>query len=135
MNLYLKIFLIILPIYLLIDFIWLGVVMKGFYNNQFRSLNEEGVLMKNWFVALFVYFLIPAGIIFFVMPKISGFGFDNFLLGGLYGLIVYGVYDLTNYATLADWGLKITIVDTLWGIFICGFLSYLLPYILRLLGY
>ena len=37
--------------------------------------------------------------------------FNAFLLG----LCVYAVYEMTNYAILENWTLKIVIIDTLWG--------------------
>ena len=36
---------------------------------------------------------------------------DAFLLG----VLIYGVYDFTNYATLKKWTLAFSIKDTLWG--------------------
>jgi len=36
---------------------------------------------------------------------------DAFLLG----LIIYGVYNSTNYATLSDWSGELALQDTLWG--------------------
>jgi uncharacterized membrane protein len=43
-----------------------------------------------------------------------------FAWGAGFGLIVYGVYDLTNYATLDRWPLALTLIDITWGMFICG---------------
>jgi uncharacterized membrane protein len=37
------------------------------------------------------------------------------LLGGALGLVAYGTYDLTNYATLKNWPLTVTLVDLTWG--------------------
>ena len=42
------------------------------------------------------------------------------------GLVIYGVYDLTNYAVLRGWTLKVTLLDIGWGTFACGVLSLLL---------
>ena len=36
---------------------------------------------------------------------------DAFILG----LVVYGVYDMTNYATIPGWGLAFSALDTTWG--------------------
>jgi uncharacterized membrane protein len=33
----------------------------------------------------------------------------------LFGLVVYGVYDFTNYSTLRQWPLMLTLADTAWG--------------------
>ncbi len=40
--------------------------------------------------------------------------------GALYGLIGYGIYDLTNRATLARWSLKMTVIDMAWGATLCA---------------
>ena len=36
-------------------------------------------------------------------------------LGALLGLVAYGTYDLSNYATLDFWQLPMTVVDIVWG--------------------
>ncbi len=36
--------------------------------------------------------------------------------GGLFGFIGYGVYDLTNYATLTQYTLRMTVVDICRGV-------------------
>jgi uncharacterized membrane protein len=36
--------------------------------------------------------------------------------GALFGLIVYGVYDLTNFSTLARYSPLLTLVDMSWGV-------------------
>jgi uncharacterized membrane protein len=35
--------------------------------------------------------------------------------GLLFGAIAYGTYDLTNFATLRNWTLQITVVDIVYG--------------------
>lgn len=37
--------------------------------------------------------------------------------GALVGFILYGFYDLTNYATLTNWTLEMLTVDIMWGTF------------------
>ena len=36
-------------------------------------------------------------------------------MGAAFGLFAYATYDLTNLATLRDWPLGLSIIDTLWG--------------------
>lgn len=50
-------------------------------------------------------------------------------MGSIYGLVVYGVYDLTNLAILANWTLKLTIVDILWGVFVNALGGFIITYI------
>ena len=45
---------------------------------------------------------------------------DAFLLG----LLVYGVYDLTNLGTLTNWTIKMTIMDSLWGASLFAITTY-----------
>jgi uncharacterized membrane protein len=35
--------------------------------------------------------------------------------GALLGLVVYGVYDFTNYSTLRQWPFVLTMADVAWG--------------------
>ena len=37
------------------------------------------------------------------------------LTGALFGLVVYGTYDLTNLATLRGWTVGMAVADALWG--------------------
>ena len=37
------------------------------------------------------------------------------LWGLLFGAIAYATYDLTNYATLRNWTLQLTLVDIVYG--------------------
>ena len=56
------------------------------------------------------------GLQIFVLPRVvAGQPLTAALWGGLFGLIGYGIYDLTNYATLAQYALRMTVVDMSWG--------------------
>ena len=36
--------------------------------------------------------------------------------GAMLGLVVYGVYDFTNYSTLRQWPLVLAFADVAWGV-------------------
>lgn len=122
-----KLFALLLPIFLAIDLVWLGIVMKGFYNTELGSLARRAGdgLAPRWGAALLVYVLIPGGLILFVRPLLQNNGTIGSALGwgALYGLVVYGVYDLTNRAVLESWSLRMTIADIVWGCVLCGITS------------
>jgi uncharacterized membrane protein len=42
------------------------------------------------------------------------------LQGAVLGFICYATYDLTNYATLKVWSLKVTVLDLIWGTVLTG---------------
>lgn len=118
-----KVFVILLVGLIILDFVWLGIVMKDFYNQQLGELarRQAGSMSPRWSAAILVYLLIPLGIVVFVRPLILDLPtWRAVLYGALYGLVVYGVYDLTNRAVLDQWSLTVTLVDICWGSFICG---------------
>ena len=115
----LKVYGAILPIFLAIDYIWLGVVMSKFYKNELGVLARvsNGSLTPVFWAAAIVYVLIPLGAVLFALPRVSR---ENpistaLLWGFIYGIVLYGVYDMTNYALVSKWSLKMSIVDILWG--------------------
>jgi len=42
------------------------------------------------------------------------------LKGGLFGLVTYAAYDLTNLATIDRWPVLVTVVDLAWGATLSG---------------
>ena len=63
----LKVYGAILPIFLAIDYIWLGVVMSKFYKNELGVLARvsNGSLTPVFWAAAIVYVLIPLGAVLF----------------------------------------------------------------------
>lgn len=122
MNNFLKIYFIALPLFLIIDGIWLGFIAKNFYQNHLGFLMKNPI---NYPVALLVYVLFIAILtIMVIMPALEQRSVYHALIyGALFGLVTYGTYDLTNYATIKDWPLVVTFVDMLWGICITSIVS------------
>jgi uncharacterized membrane protein len=111
---FIKLFLIALPVFFAIDMIWLVLVAKNFYQKQIGFLMKPDV---NWFAAIMFYLLFIVGLIIFVItPAVEKHSWVHALLfGALFGLITYATYDLTNLATIKDWPLLVTMVDLIWG--------------------
>jgi uncharacterized membrane protein len=103
--------------YMILDAIWLGVLMKNTYRDQLAPIARmaDGGLAPNWTAAVCVYLLLGAGVALLSAPRAHGLG-SAALHGAAFGLVVYGVYDLTNFATLRQWPLAITLIDIGWGI-------------------
>ncbi len=110
----LKLFLIALPIFFLIDLVWLGFIARNFYREQIGFLMAPSI---NWTAAILFYLIFIVGLIVFVIvPAIEkGEWAHALLFGALFGGIAYATYDLTNLATLKNWPLLVTGVDILWG--------------------
>ena len=60
--------------------------------------------------AILCYLLLILGLYYFIiLPKKSVM--DAFL----FGIVIYGVYETTNYTLLKKWKPEIVVIDTLWG--------------------
>ena len=112
-----NLFLVALVSFGLLDGIWLGAVMGAFYRSQLALLARMSgdKMAPLWMPALLVYVLLAAGLVLFVIPRTPAPVPAPLLRGALFGLVVYGVYDLTNLSTLRGWPLLLTCVDIAWG--------------------
>lgn len=100
-----------------LDLLWLGVAARAFYRRELGHLMADKV---GWPAALVFYALYGGGIVYFCAgPALREGGMRAALLNGVvFGIVVYGTYDLTNMAVLRDWGLKIAAADVSWGVFL-----------------
>ncbi len=72
----------------------------------------------NWVAATAFYILFVIGItVFVVYPGWHGEYaiLTDIWKAGLFGLVAYSTYDLTNLATLDKWPVVVTVVDLIWG--------------------
>jgi uncharacterized membrane protein len=117
-----KLYGVALVAFFIIDLIWLGVVARGFYQNQMGHLMRASV---NWPAAIVFYLIFIVGIVLFVVgPAIERESLTQAVVfGALFGLVTYAAYDLTNLATLDGFPLKVAVVDLIWGMVLCGTIS------------
>ncbi len=119
---FIKIYLIALPIFFAIDFFWLAFVAKNFYAKQIGLLMKANI---NWPAAIIFYLLFLVGLVLFVIsPALEKkFLLMAIIMGGLFGFFTYATYDLTNLATLKNWPLAVSLVDMLWGVILSASVS------------
>lgn len=116
---YLILYGLTVPVFLLIDLLWLGVVAKAFYQKVLKDFLSPKV---NWVAAFIFYGLFIIGILVFaVIPALDRKSLGHaVLMGALFGFFCYATYDLTNLATLKDWPLIVVLVDIVWGAVLTG---------------
>jgi uncharacterized membrane protein len=125
----LKVYILILVLFLVIDLpviLWLN---KDMYKNLLDKINgnTEGNTTNKIIGAIIAYVLLALAIYYFIaMPSLEGGPIDYYniiLKGCILGLVIYGVYDGTNLATINNFGMKEAITDTMWGTFLFGLIS------------
>jgi uncharacterized membrane protein len=118
MLFYLKLYVLTVPVFLVVDLLWLGVIARDFYRTSLAHVLSPTV---NWTAAIAFYLIYIAGILYFaVLPGLAEESLRRTLIqAALFGFFTYMTYELTNMATIADWPMKVVVVDILWGILLC----------------
>ena len=95
-----------------LDGLWLGWLALDFYKREMGTLMSDSVRVVP---ALAYYLLYPAAVVFLALtPRPSTPGMAAWRSAAL-GLAAFGVYDLTNLATLRGYTVTMTLVDMAWG--------------------
>lgn len=97
--------------FLLLDGIWLGLLMAPTYRELLGSLMLEKPLLLP--AAVFYCLYVIGCVVFVVLPALSWQRAAK--LGALLGLVAYGTYDLSNWATLQGWSASLALLDMAWG--------------------
>jgi uncharacterized membrane protein len=109
-------------IFVVTDFIYLNII-KNYFFKQIKSV--QGIEPKvNVLGVVICYIFLIVGINYFIIKPRKSVK-EAFLLG----LVIYGVYETTNYALFKNWSIITVFIDTLWG----GVLFALTTYIVNLL--
>lgn len=97
-----------------LDGAWLGWLARDFYKQELGSLMTDSV---RWVPAALYYSLFPAAVVYLALtPSPGGLG-EAVVRSAVLGLAAFGVYDLTNLATLRGYTVMMTVVDMAWGTF------------------
>ena len=91
-----------------LDFFYLSTFSK-FFNNLVRSIQGSPIKFR-LSGALACYALLVLGLNYFIIAPKKSLA-DAFLLG----LVIYGVYETTNYTILQKWNAQAVALDTCWG--------------------
>lgn len=101
-----------------IDYVWLGQIMKDFYVKELGK-----AIVPNIPAAIGVYVAMVLLVFIFVLP-VAGPSYLRVIgFGALFGLLTYAFYDLTNLAILTTWSTRLAVVDIIWGTVLCAILS------------
>lgn len=120
-------------IFFAVDFIGLRYLVKPVFDRHVAHLFADPFRAVP---ALLFYLGYVAGILWFVsVPALRAGDPVAALVGGIaLGLLAYGTYEFTNYATLRDWSMEQVAIDTIWGGALTGFSAWAGVMIVRALG-
>jgi uncharacterized membrane protein len=113
--LYVATLIVLIPI----DFLFLGLVAKGFFTSQVGDMLGEIRLAP----AILFYLLYVAGILTFVSAPVGATWQTTLLYGALFGLFCYATFELTSLSLLKHWTWPVAMVDVSWGAFVTALSS------------
>ena len=111
MNRYVVLYLATLIVLVPIDFVFLGLVAKGFFAAQVGDMLGEIRPAP----AILFYLLYVVGILVFVSASVMATAQSTLLYGALFGFFCYTTFELTSLSLLKHWTWPVVIMDVTWG--------------------
>lgn len=111
-------------IFVIIDSFYLQL-MKNYFQNQIKIV-QNSPMKINIIGILSCYIFLILGLNYFIIKQNRSIN-DAFL----FGLVIYGVFETTNYAIFKNWSIISVIIDTLWGGILFASTTYLIKLFFR----
>ena len=124
----LKSFVVIMILYLVIDLPVIGYLNSKMYVDNFKQITNGKTTFK-LIPAMVAYLILSLSVYYFIIKKSNNITIDSLMLG----FVIYGIYNATNLATLKNYSVKVSIVDTLWGSFLTFLISNLSKSVLNII--
>ncbi len=100
-----------------LDAIWL--TLNSATSRKVIAAIQMKPLEIRWIPAAFVYMIMVGATWFFAVWKTPSWKLAT-AKGAALGFAMYGLYDLTNYATLINYPIEFALTDIAWGTFLIG---------------
>lgn len=109
------------------DLLWFSISLRLIYLPMLNDINnKESInLYKLAIGGLIAWLLMAIGINYLVLPHANSIKSAG-ITGAVLGLVIFGTYNATNYASIAKWNLITFIADTTWGCITCALVSMIM---------
>jgi uncharacterized membrane protein len=102
-----------------VDVVYLKLIAP-FYNLQVKKIQGNEINFR-MYSAVIVYIILITGIYYFIIGPNK-----SVKEGAFFGLVVYGVFNFTNHAILDNYSLPLAMMDSIWGMVLCGTTTFLM---------
>ena len=102
-----------------VDVVYLKLIAP-FYNLQVKKIQGNEINFR-MYSAVIVYIILITGIYYFIIGPNK-----SVKEGTFFGLVVYGVFNFTNHAVLDNFSLPLAMMDSIWGMVLCGTTTFLM---------
>jgi uncharacterized membrane protein len=105
----LKIFGLVLFVFLIVDLPMILLINKKMYTDQFAKISESPKGFVVYVYAALCYVLMAISLQYFAVNQRS------LLNAVVLGASIYGIYNTTNLVTLKNYEIRTAAIDTVWG--------------------
>ena len=129
------VYLLTIIIFIVIDAPYL-YINADLYKNRTNAISGK-TYTKRYYSAIIVYLALALGIMVLALPRIRKSSntplkeriLDSLLYGGVYGLTTYATFDFTIHFMFDNWGLDLSIMDSIWGGVLCSIVTFIISYL------
>lgn len=108
-----------------LDALYLGI-RKESLRNQIQQVQQHAPMKLRISGIIMCYVCLVVGWYYFILRP-----HKSVWEAILFGLVIYGTYEATNWASLRDWQLDTLVVDTLWGGALFGISTWIFYFITK----
>ena len=113
-------FILMAIVLLAIDAVYLKFIGGPFYSLAVKKIQGNEINFR-MYSAVIVYIILITGLYYFIIGPNK-----SIKEGAFFGLVIYGVYDFTNHAILDNYSLPLAMMDTIWGMVLCGTTTFIM---------
>ena len=109
---------ILIVLLMLVDIPMVRYLYQTTYSGMYTKINSgtNTSTARLYIAGFIVYLLMALGLyVFVILPSVDVSFLMTIFRGALLGVILFGVYDLTNVASIPAFGIKEAAIDTIWG--------------------
>jgi uncharacterized membrane protein len=113
-------FILVLLYIILFDIIYLSIFYNK-YNIMIKNITNSDFNISNYISFMLIYLLLAVGLYYFIILPNKSIN-EAFL----YGLIIYGVYDLTCVTIFKKYDKTMALIDMIYGSSLFAVITYLI---------
>ena len=119
-------FIIVFLLYIVLDGTMMVLFMAKYFGGVVQKIQGARIIP-----AVLCFIILAFGLVYFVLDRIRDDHIveDSFRYGGVFGAVVYGVFDLTNYAIFTDYTAGTVLIDMAWGTILASVVSMITKFL------
>ena len=110
-------FIVVFLLYIILDGTMITLFMGKYFGGVVEKIQGGRKMSVRILPAVICFLILAFGLVYFVLDRIRDDHIveDSFRYGGVFGAVVYGVFDLTNYSMFSDYTIGTVLIDMAWG--------------------